>query len=74
MKTITYTVLGLVALVPTLASACFSDWGLDGGYGMMGYGGGMMGSFGLLAIMMWSVWLVVGILAIVWLWQHVNKN
>lgn len=46
------------------------------GYGE-NYGYGMMGGYGyggILPIVMFSVWLVVGILAIVWLWQHINKK
>jgi hypothetical protein len=73
MKKITYTVLGLAILMPAITYACFSEWGLNGGYEMMGYGGGM-GSFGLFAVMAWSVWIVVGILACVWLWQNINKK
>jgi len=42
------------------------NWGT--GYGMMGYG--FLGIFSLISI----VWLVVGILAIVWLWQSINKK
>lgn len=42
------------------------------GYGMMGGGG--YGGVGILSVMMWSVWLVVGILAAVWLWRNINKK
>ena len=42
-----------------------------------GYGdgswGGMMGSWGWLMSLTWIVWLVVGILLVVWLWQKVRK-
>lgn len=71
MKTITYTFLGLVVLVPALASACLFDSDLGyGGYGMMGYGGGM--SFFMVAGGL--VWIIVGILAGVWLWQNISKK
>ena len=71
MKIIIYTILGLAITVPSFASACFGD--LDGsryGYGMMGYGGGA--SFFMVAGGL--VWVVVGILAGVWLWQNINKK
>ena len=57
MKTITYTVLGIAILTPSLASACLSDWGFDSGYGMMGYGGGA----GAFMVTGGIVWTVVGI-------------
>ena len=69
MKKITYTILGLAVLTPSLASACLSDWGLGGGYGMMGYGGGSA-----FMVIGGIVWTVVGILAGVWLWQNINRK
>lgn len=70
MKTIAYTVLGLMAVLPTVSSACFwNDAGVRS-YGMMGYGGGA----GFFMVAGGIVWLVVGILAGVWLWQNINKK
>ncbi|MDP2735672.1 MAG: hypothetical protein Q8P12_05705 [bacterium] len=40
------------------------------GYDMMGWGGG----FGWLFGITWIVWLVVGVLLAVWLWQKISKN
>ncbi len=58
------TVLALVA--PFVASA--NMLGGDGyGYGMMGFGGGFM-------LITWAVWLIVGILAAIWLWKQINKK
>ncbi|MEX0877711.1 MAG: hypothetical protein WDZ40_02485 [Candidatus Spechtbacterales bacterium] len=45
------------------------DWHMGNGVGMMG--GGVFGFFALLT---WLVWLVVGILAVVWLWQDINRK
>ncbi len=43
-----------------------------GGYEqMMEWGGGWFGSIFFLA---WIVWLVVGILLAVWLWQKITKE
>lgn len=39
-----------------------------------GVGGGMMQSFGWFAGLTWIVWLIVGILAAVWLWQQITKK
>jgi len=39
------------------------------GYGMMDWGGGW-GLFGSLSSL---VWLVVGVLAAVWLWQQIKR-
>ena len=39
-----------------------------GGYGMMGYGGSSI------MILISLVWLIVGILAAVCLWQQINKK
>ncbi len=65
---IKFTMIGLALLVPALASACFEDWG--GGYGMMGYGGGA----GFFMVAGGLVWIVVGILAGVWLWQNISRK
>ncbi len=71
MRSIIYSILGLVSLVPVFASAFVSDFGRDG-YGMMGYGyGSGMGTF---MVAGGIVWTVVGILAGVWLWQNINKK
>ena len=40
------------------------------GYTMGGFGGG----WELLALMTWSVWLVVGILLMIFLWEKINKK
>lgn len=68
MKKITYTILSLAVLMPTIASACIFD--RSGGYGMMGYGGGA----GAFMVTGGIVWTIVGILAGVWLWQNINKR
>lgn len=47
------------------------------GKNMMGYGnwGGMMGygSGGLLAGLLYIIVVVLGVLAIIWLWKQINK-
>ena len=44
-----------------------------GGYGsMMGWGG--MGWFGSLGFLTWLVYLAVGVLLIIWLWQKINHK
>jgi len=46
------------------------------GYGLGNWGYGMMGGWGG-GIFVWLgcvVWIVVGILAAVWLWQHIDKK
>ena len=43
-----------------------SGWGMMDGWGMMG--GGVFGGLSSL------VWLVVGVLAAIWLWQHIDKK
>ena len=63
-------IIGAVALMPSIASACIFDWGNGGGYGMMGYGG----SGGAFMVVGGIVWTVVGILAGVWLWQNINRK
>lgn len=41
----------------------------------MGYGGPVAGDlFAALGLLTWLVWLGVGALAIVWLWQHIQKK
>jgi len=42
------------------------------GFGSDGWSG-MMGGWGWLMGLTWIVWLVVGILLVVWLWQKVRK-
>ncbi len=72
MKTIISTTFGIVATVPALALANFGSYG--DGYGMMGYGSGMMGGFGFFVVAGGLVWTIVGVLACVWLWQNINKK
>lgn len=48
--------------------------GYSDGYGMMGYGVGMMGGFGFFMVAGGLVWTIVGVLACVWLWQNINKK
>lgn len=67
MRAILYTILGLTFVFPLFVSACFYD--LDGGYGMTEYGGG-----GLFMVAGGFVWITVGVLACVWLWQNINKK
>lgn len=70
MKKITYAILGAAVLSPSIASACIEDFGV--GYGMMGgYNGGGFSTF---MVMGGIVWIVVGVLAGVWLWQNINKK
>lgn len=64
MKKTIGTVLGLVFVIPIMASA---NMGGGYGYSMMGFGGGFM-------ILTWLVWFIVGILAAVWLWQQISKK
>ncbi len=43
------------------------------GYGELGYG--MMGGWGGVFVgLTWIIWLVVGIFAAIWLWQHIDKK
>lgn len=69
MKNIAYIALLSVLVSPIFASACIWDIDGIGYYGMMGYGGS-----GFFMVMGGIVWLVVGILAGVWLWQNINKK
>ncbi len=39
---------------------------------MMGWGG--MGWFGSLGFLTWLVYLAVGVLLIIWLWQKINHK
>jgi len=41
------------------------------GGSMMGWGGGLAGSLGLLT---WLVFLVAGVLLCIWLWQQITKK
>lgn len=68
MKKILYVVLGATLSAPLVASAQYGY-----GYNMMGYQGGM-GNFGIFMTIGGIVWTIVGILAIVWLWQHIEKK
>ncbi len=64
MKKIFSIATALALVAPFVASA-----NILGGdkSGMMGFGGGFM-------LITWAVWLIVGILAAIWLWQHINKK
>ena len=80
MKKLAYSLIYAIVFMPGAALAhgtAVDDeyvhmmdmhWG-DGG--MMGIGGG---AFSFLAFLTWIVWLVVGILAAIWLWQKINKK
>lgn len=68
MKKILHIVLGIVLSAPIVASAQYGY-----GYNMMGYQGGMSG-FGTFMAIGGVVWTIVGVLAIVWLWQHIEKK
>lgn len=46
----------------------YGDWG----YGMMGSWGA--GGFGVLMWIICLVWLVVGVLAAIWLWQRIKRK
>ena len=63
--------LTVAILTPILTSACFGVDYYDRGYGMMGSG---YGGPGFLMTAIGLVWLTVGILAGVWLWQNINKK
>jgi len=69
MKKILYGLLGLTLTAPSIASAQYGY-----GYNMMGNQGNMMGGFGTFMAVGGIVWTIVGILAIVWLWQHIDKK
>ncbi|MBI3020108.1 MAG: hypothetical protein HYY60_02180 [Parcubacteria group bacterium] len=53
-----------------LPAIVFANFGGDyaGGWGMMGGGGNIFMSLAFV------VWLVVGVLAAVWLWQHIDRK
>lgn len=70
MKTLTYAILGATVLIPGIALACFEDFGVR--YGMMG--GHYSGGFSTFMVMGGIVWIIVGILAGVWLWQNINRK
>ena len=36
-----------------------------------GYGGGSV--FAILGFLTWIVWLIVGVMIIIWLWKQINK-
>jgi len=57
-----------ILLTPTLALA--NVWG-EGFEGCGSWGGGMMsGFYGLPSI----IWSIVGVLAIIWLWNQISKK
>lgn len=70
MKNITYALVSFAIALPMFANAYINDFG--GGYGMMGYGYGNGSHFFMTAAGI--VWIIVGILAGVWLWQHIDKK
>ena len=41
---------------------------------MMGFGFTPLGAFGWLFSLIWIVWLVVGVLAAVWLFKQIQKK
>jgi uncharacterized membrane protein YhhN len=49
----------------------FGNWAGNYGGGMMGWGGGV---FSLICGLFVVVWLIVGILLIVWLWRQISKD
>jgi len=64
---------GLAAPLFTLANGIDGDfgWGMMR-WGMMGGYGGFFGGFFMLAYS--TIFLVLGVLAIIWLWQHIDKK
>ncbi len=70
-------VWGTLALLLPLLTAAHAEETNPDGWGMMGLG---MDGVGMYGFMGWSmfllslVWLIVGILAIVWLWQRIDKK
>ena len=71
MKTFLGGVFGLALFLPMVTSACFGflDGG-RGGYGMMGYSN----TFWFFGAAIHILIIIIGILAAVWLWQHINKK
>ncbi len=65
MKIIFTITIGLASMIPFVASA--GDIGGIDGYSIIDYGRGFM-------LMAGAVWLAVGVLAIIWLWQQINKK
>ena len=67
--------LALASLSPlaVLANGTDADygWGMMRG-GMMGGYGGFFGGFFMIAYPL--IFLILGVLAIVWLWQHIDKK
>lgn len=71
MKKILYTLSGLLLAVPAIASA---QYGYGYGNNMMGYQNHAVEWIGSLFVICIVVWTVVGVLAAVWLWQHISKK
>ncbi len=70
MKILTYISFGVILGLPTVSFANGVEYGH-----MMDWSGGMMGgTWGVLGLITWVVWLIVGILAVVWLFQQINKK
>lgn len=81
MKKILFSLVSAFLFLPVISMAHGDEVSGDGSFHMMdwhwGNGGGMMGSggtFGVLALLTWIVWLGVGVLAIVWLLKNINKD
>ena len=64
---------GLFTPLFALANGTDGDfgWGMMRG-GMMGGYGGFFGGFFMLAYS--TIFLVLGVLAIIWIWQHIDKK
>lgn len=62
-------ILGALSLfaIPALVFA-------NGGYGYMMNWSSMMGGGSIFDWLSSLVWLVVGVLAVVWLWQHIDRK
>lgn len=74
MKTFYMFATALLAIMPTLALA---NGVHEEGYGsmMQGWGGMMAGGlWGVFAFLTWIVWLTVGVLAMIWLWNNIAKK
>ena len=55
-----------------IAVVVFLILGMSGFGGMMGGYGGFFGGFFMLAYS--TIFLVLGVLAIIWFWQHIDKK
>ena len=77
MKKLKYILITFLLSFPVVVGA-HGDSGLaTEGYNSMHFGGGMMGGGGLFPFLMISgyvIWLVIGILLIVWLWKKITND